>query len=138
MGVDVDPILLFGFMGIMGYWSMLKSFYEKNNYCSNMYNDVVKEFARGQKTSGSILSLNLSAQLLAMDLWAHRVYSPSFVRNLEEAIEFCYSAENKAYFKPQFASMEDCLKVTNQGKLEIHQARNILLSHQYYLEDSLK
>ena len=137
LGVDVDPILLFGFMGVMGYWSMLKSFYEKNNYCSNMYNDVIKELARDHKKSGSILSLNLSAQLLAMDLWAHRVYSPNFVQNLEQAIEFCYSAENKSYFKPDYEDMKTCINAANTGSLEIHTARNILLAYQYSLEDGL-
>jgi hypothetical protein len=136
MGVDVDPILIFSFMGIMGYWNMLKGFYDKNNYCSQLYNEVVKEKARGHMNSAHILSLNLSAQLLAMDLWSHRIYSPGFVKNLEDAIEFCYSETNE-YFVPPFSNAEECYSVANQGKLEVGMARNILVSYQYYLEDNI-
>lgn len=136
MGLDIDPVLVFFFMGILGYWNMLKGFYDKNNYCSNLYNEIIKEKARGHQKSSKILSLNLSSQLLAMDLWAHRIYSPSFVKNLEEAIIFCYSEQNK-YFKPKFKSLEECFQAANNKKLNVGDARNILLSHQYYLEDHI-
>ncbi|MBT4793163.1 MAG: hypothetical protein HON90_16440 [Halobacteriovoraceae bacterium] len=136
MGVDVDPVLIFSFMAVIGYWVMLNAFYEKNNYCSVQHNDIIKERAKGNKKLSKILSLNLSTQLLAMDLWSHRIYSPSFVENLEDAITFCYSAENK-YFQPSYESKEACFEAANNRKMEVGVARSMLLSLQYSLEDSI-
>ena len=137
IGVDVDPVLIFGFMGIVGYWQMLKGFYDKNNYCSNLYNEVVKERARGHHQSADLLSTNLSVQLLIMDLWSHRIYSSTFVEFLEKAIEFTHSKEN-IYTDQIFETQKECIRTANNRELTVRSAREMLLAYQHYLEDQIR
>lgn len=136
MGVDVDPVLLFSFMAVIGYWNMLRAFYDKNNYCSNLYNEIVKESAKGNNKSAEILRVNLATQLLSMDLWSHRIYSGTFVHMLENAIEFNFTEKND-YYKCPFSNKEECVKAANDRKLQVGVARNMLMAYQHYLEDQL-
>ncbi len=67
---------------------MSNAFGNKCNYLSTMYNDIIKEHAEGKDEAAKILACNLSAQLLTMDLWGHRLYSWVFIETLEEAAKW--------------------------------------------------
>jgi hypothetical protein len=133
----VDPILIFGFMGVNGYWQMLKAFYDKGNYCSNLYNEVIKERACGNHQSADLLSINLSIQLLIMDLWSHRIYSSTFVEFLEKAMEFTFT-QNNSYINPPYKNINICLAKANNGALTVRDAREMLLAYQHYQEDKIR
>lgn len=136
LGVDIDPVLVFSFMGVLGYWNMTQAFYQKNNYCSSLYNQVIQEKALGHHQASKILAVNLSAQLLSMDLWSHRIYSRIFVKELQESIRYAYA--HKPSFKLSFTTEEDLVTAANNKQLTVAEARLLLIHFQEHLESNIE
>lgn len=127
LGVEVEPVLLFAGSVSVGYWVMSWNFSQKSNYLSRMYNDVIKEQSSNHP-SWKILACNFTAQLLMMDFWGHRLYSWIFTNTLTESAK--WYIENK---DSQFKSIDEFIDFTNDGKLEVGVARNMVLEYQQYL-----
>ena len=67
-----------------------------------------------------MMRLNLSMQLLTMDLWGHRLYSWILAESLYDAAY--WSIE---YKKSNYESIEQFVDIVNQQKLEVGEARSL-------------
>jgi len=137
MGIDIHPVLFFATMAIIGYWKMCDSFYEKSNYCSNLYNEIYREIGHGNWDSSRILSINFSGQLLTLDLWGHRIYSKIFIETLNDAI-FWASTQggNEDYLRGK--QIEDFIELANKGELAINEVRNLLEAYKEHYRQKLE
>mgnify|MGYP000153272012 CR=1 FL=1 len=126
-GIDVEPFLIFTTFATMGYWNMYFIFTQKCQYASNLYNDVIKEYANGNQVSAELMAINFTNQLINMDLWGHRMYGPMFITNMQKAIDFWYTGQNRT------ESKEDLYKRMESGKLRVSEAREYCTNYQKYL-----
>lgn len=128
LGIDVDPVILFVTMSVVSYWYMAFSFQGKTNYLSTEYNRILTEWGAGNSYTAKLLAVNLSTQVLSLDLWGHRIYGPLFVRTLEEAIEFRYRENKESQL-----SKADLVKRIQAGELRVNEARSLLWDYQNHL-----
>ncbi len=128
MGIEVDPVLLYFGACTVGYWNMSWNFFQKCNYLSSMYNDIIKLCSKTQGLEAQMLRINFSMQLLTMDLWGHRLYSWILNETLEETFE--WAIQNKTV---SFKNMNEFYEVANNKKLEISVARSALLDYLQHL-----
>ena len=99
-----------------------------------MYNDIIKEEGYGNHFAVKMLSCNFVAQLLTMDLWAHRLYSRVFIDTVTEASK--WSIENNP--NCQFKTWEEFVDKANNKNLEIAIIRNMVLDYQKHISDKSK
>lgn len=130
MGVHVDPVFLFSAIGIAGYFVMCHSFYQKSNYCLNLYNKIVEKQAEGHQNVANALSVNLANQLLSLDLWGHRVFGQFFSSTLEMALK---ALEDGLYQHELPEGVDGLVAKINKGDATIAELRLLLWSYQDFL-----
>lgn len=126
-GIDVEPFLIFTTFATMGYWNMYFIFTQKCQYASTLYNEVIKEYGSGNATSAELMAINFTNQLINMDLWGHRMYGPMFISNMEKAIDYHYTTEQRS------ESKEDLYKRIARGELRVSEARGFCFDYQKFL-----
>lgn len=129
-GIDVEPFLIFTTFSIIGYWNMYSGFSSKCQYASNLYNEVIKEYTTGNSLSADLMAVNFTNQIIAMDLWGHRMYGPMFLSSLEKAIDYYYATETREETK------EDLYKRIENKNFRVSEARNLCFNYQKYLYNS--
>lgn len=134
MGIDIDPILIFVSGAVLGYWNMSRSFEQKSQYCSNLYNEYLKLKGLKQDEAAELVAVNFCTQLVTLDLWSHRMYSWLFTRTLHKAAEYSYNSNGEC-FRPKDSSLEDFIRRANQRKLTISEVRLLFLCYQDSLLD---
>lgn len=72
---------------IVIYGSIWKDFHSKWEYCSNLFNDILK---CNDEEVVSNLCASLSIDLITLDLWAHRSFKETFHEELITAIKEKY------------------------------------------------
>jgi hypothetical protein len=123
-GIDVEPILLFAGFGTLGYWNMYATFQKKCEYASGLFNDFIKEQAKDQLKVADRLALNLSIQLLYLDLWGHRMYTDVMLSTIEKAAS--YMSQN---FPDKFDEREVALKLHSKN-MRVGELRYLLICYQ--------
>ncbi|OUR96997.1 hypothetical protein A9Q84_11720 [Halobacteriovorax marinus] len=126
-GIDVEPFLIFTTFSIVGYWNMYSNFTSKCQYASSLYNEVIKEYTTGNSLSADLMAINFTNQLIAMDLWGHRMYGPMFLSSLEKAIDYHYTTEQRDETK------EELFKRIENKMFRVNEARNLCFNYQAYL-----
>jgi hypothetical protein len=129
MGIDIDPILIFVSGGVLGYWNMFKTFAQKSQYCSSLYNEYLKLKGLEQDKAAKLVAVNFCTQLLTLDLWSHRMYSWLFSKILIEAAEYSFS-DGTDCFQTEDKDIESFIKRANAGKLTLSEVRKLFLCYQ--------
>ena len=128
-GVEVDSVLALSAAVVIGFWYSTGVFHKKTSFCMDLYSDIMKEYAHGNRKGAHLLSVNLSATLLTLDLWAHRAFSTLFNKSLEDAINFRFPTA-----QGQSGEERDAvIKRANRGKLTIREARVLIDNYQAFL-----
>ncbi len=130
-GVEVEPALLFVAFSTIGYWNMYYSFQQKCAYVNGLYNEVIKEYATGNRTSANLMSVNFASQLMSMDLWSHRMYSEIFNQVLEDSVNYAFSKDNSNRITNE--SQDQFEERLTNGQVRVGEMRMIFFSYKRYL-----
>lgn len=132
MGIEVEPILLFVAFTTVGYWNMYANFQRKAAYTSNLYNDVIKEYASGNKGAADLMAVNFSTQLMNMDFWAHRMYSELFSKCIENSLDYAFSDRCEKNPLGSVTREEFDTKL-NKGTVRVYEMRQVFYVYEDYL-----
>lgn len=132
-GFDMDPVLAYIAAIVIGDWKMVNTFYRKSEACEALYIEMIKAEGAGNTHLATLLSNALAIELITMDLWAHRKYSRIFANNLALAIDHVYSIPERPASLKLAESIDQVWDALNRGKMQVHDAREILNVYQLHL-----
>jgi hypothetical protein len=125
IGVDIDPVIAFGAAIVINYWAMVQSFAGKSVLCLNVYNDVLKAYGSKNIIGAQLLRNSLALQVVTVDMWGHRLFSPMFISAIKSALIEYYTR------KPQeMSTLILFVSAFKEGRVTPRQVRLILTEHQ--------
>jgi hypothetical protein len=125
MGVDIDPVIAFGGAIVINYWAMVQSFASKSVLCLNVYNDVLKAYGAKNIAAAELLRNSLALQVVTVDMWGHRLFSPMFISAIKSALIQRYSATES-----NLTEANRAVELFISGKTTPRQLRILLTEHQ--------
>ena len=120
LGIDLDPVIFFAIAISVAYWQMTNVYLNKKVACNTTHNQIIHAFGEGNVKTAKLLKNTLALNLLSEGLWAHRSYVYFFASALESALDYANSDDKK-------------IQEVLSGRLEIAEARKILLNYKAYL-----
>jgi hypothetical protein len=133
MGVDIDPVIAFGGAIVINYWAMVQSFASKSVLCLNVYNDVLKAYGAKNIVAAELLRNSLALQVVTVDMWGHRLFSPMFISAIKSALRESYGRKPS-----EFEALVLFVNKFKNGKITPRQIRLILSEHQNAMIQALQ